>query len=129
MHLICIAIPMNLLMWGCRSCALKESLAKSTDVFLYSSTWITLKMTMLDIKNEHTKSETIRKTFFNIPNTRKMVEVHQLLFLGKILYNSDDQIPSKLLTSWVYNKRRPRWVRKIAIRNCRKHNATSSKRC
>ena len=75
-HLICMAIPINLLLWGCGSWALKESLVKSTDVFLHSSIRRILRITMLDMKNEHTKSETIRKTFFNITNTRKMIEIH-----------------------------------------------------
>ena len=38
---------------------------------------------MLDIKNEHTKSETIRKTFFNIPNTQKLSKFTSFYFLAK----------------------------------------------
>jgi len=36
-HLIFLAIPINLLLWGCESWALRESLLNKLDVFLHRS--------------------------------------------------------------------------------------------
>ena len=102
-----MAIQINLLMWASESWALKKSLVKSFDVFLRRSTRRALGITILDARNEHVNNETIRKIFFNTLSTQKMIKIRQLLLLGKVARNSNDQTPSKLLTSRTFHKRRP----------------------
>ena len=48
--LIFMAIPLNLLLWGCESWALKESLIKSLDVFLHRSIRRILGTSMLEVR-------------------------------------------------------------------------------
>ena len=43
-------------------------------------------------------NKSLRKRFFNIPTVRNQLAKQKLTFIGKVVRNSDDQIPTKLLT-------------------------------
>ena len=43
----------------------------------------------------------------NIPTIRYHIEKQQLKFIRKLVSNSEDQIPTQLLTVWCDNKRKP----------------------
>ena len=45
--------------------------------------------------------------FFDMSNVRRMIAIRQLSFIGKIVRNSVEQIPSKLITFWIEHKRKP----------------------
>ena len=91
--LIFLAMPVNLLLRGCESWSLKESLAKSLNVFLHRSIRRMLGITALEVREDHAKNATIRKKFFDMPDVRRMIAARQLLFVGKIARNSIEQIP------------------------------------
>ena len=48
----------------------------------------------------------LRKQFFNIPTIRNQLAKRQLTFIGKVVRNSENQIPTKLLTAWCDKKRK-----------------------
>ena len=52
-------------------------------------------------------NQSVRKRFFNIPTIRYQLAKRQLTFIGIVVRNSEDQIPTKLLTVWCDNKRKP----------------------
>ena len=52
-------------------------------------------------------NEYFRKRFFNTPTIRYQLARRQLTFTGKVVRNSEDQIPTQLLTAWCENKRKP----------------------
>jgi len=89
-YLIFMAIPLNLLLWGCESWSLKENLAKSLDVFLHRIIRRILGISMLEVREDHVKNITICKNFFDIPDVQKMIAVRQLLFIGKVVQNSTE---------------------------------------
>ena len=57
--------------------------------------------------DEKITNESIRKQFFNNPTIWHQLARKQLTFIGKVVRNSEDQIPTQLLTSWCDNKRKP----------------------
>ena len=54
--------------------------------------------------DEKTTKQSLRKRFSNIPTIRNQLAKQQLTFIGKVVRNSEDQIPTKLLTVWCDNK-------------------------
>ena len=53
------------------------------------------------------KNESVRKRFFNAPTIRHQLVRRQLTFIGKVVRNSEDQIPTQLITAWCENMRKP----------------------
>ena len=51
-------------------------------------------------------NESVQKQFFNIPNIWYQLVKRQLTFIGKVVRNSEDQIPTQLLIVWCDNKRK-----------------------
>ena len=99
-YLVFLAIPINLLPWGCKSWALRTSLQKKLEVFLHHSIRHILGISMAEVKDRHTTNETVRKKFFNIPNIEKQTATQHLTFIGKVARNYDDHLPTKLLAAW-----------------------------
>ena len=91
---------MNLLLWGCESWALRQTLLNKLDVFFHRSIRHILGITMTQVIEGHIKNETIRAHFNNIPTIRQHIKKRQLTFIGKVFRNHDSQIPTKLLTAW-----------------------------
>ena len=57
--------------------------------------------------DEKTTNESVQKRLFKIPTIRYQLAKRQLTFIGKVVRNSEDQIPTQLLTAWCDNKRKP----------------------
>ena len=51
-------------------------------------------------------NEYVRKRFFNIPTITYRLAKRQHTFIGKVVRNLEDQIPTQLLTAWSDNKRK-----------------------
>ena len=51
-------------------------------------------------------NESVRKRFFNTPAIRYQLARRQLAFTGKVVRNSEEKIPTQLLTAWCDNKRK-----------------------
>ncbi len=110
-YLFFLAIPINTLLWGCESWAIREDHHKKLDVFVHSSVRRILGINMLTVREERLRNEKVRKMLFNIPNARQMVAARQTSYLGKIIrHHNTDHIPKQLLTAWVNNPRPKRGV-------------------
>ena len=105
-YLIFLAIPINLLLWGCESWALRTYLLKKLEVLLHRSIRLILGIIMNEVKDQHITNETVRRKFFDIPNIKKQIATRQLSFIGKVVHNSDDHLTTKILTAWCNHKRR-----------------------
>ena len=101
------AIPLNLLLWGCETWALRESHLNSLDVFLHRSIRRILGITITQVQDERIKNESIRKTFYNIPDIRAQIAIRQMSFLGKIVRGPNHHPPKLLLPAWCNHPRLP----------------------
>ena len=106
-YLIFSDIPCNLLLWGCESWAFREGLLQKLEVFLHRRIIRKiLRIGIMQVKEEQITSTTIRCWFYNISTVRHEIARRQLTFLGKIVRNSDSQLPAQLLTAWCDHKRK-----------------------
>ena len=97
-YLIFLAIPTNLILWGCEIWALFTYLLNKIEVFLHHSIWCILCINMTNAKEECIKNETARKRWFNITSIKKQISTQQLTFIVKVLSNSDNQLTTNILT-------------------------------
>jgi hypothetical protein len=105
-HSFFLAIPINLLLWGCEAWALKEADFQKLDAFLHRSVRRILGINMTRVKDEHIKNEKIREEFFHLPDIRRMIAIRQLNYIGKALrHPNQEHLPKQLLPAWVNNKR------------------------
>ena len=105
-YLIFCVIPCNLLLWGCESWEIREATLKKLEVFLHRNVRKTIKITITMGIYEKITNQSLRKWFFNIPTICNQLTKQQLPFIGKVVRNSEDQIPTKLLTACCDNKRK-----------------------
>ena len=118
-YLIFRAIPINLLLWGCESWALRETTLRKLEVFLHQSIRKILWINITQVIDERITNGSIRNRFFSIPTIRKQIAQRQLTFIGKVVRNKDNQLPKQLLTAWCNNK----WKRGAPIQNNKKNLA------
>ena len=64
-----------------------------------------LDISRSEVKDQHITNEAVRSKFFDIPNIEKQIATQQLNFIGKVARNSDDHLPTKLITAWCNHKR------------------------
>ena len=72
-YLFFLAIPINLLLWGCESWALKETAFDKLDVFIHRSVRRILKIKWSEVMDDHFSNKKARATFFNVPDSRSMI--------------------------------------------------------
>ena len=99
-YLIFCAIPTNLLLWGCESWSLRKDLLRKLEVFFHRSIRRILGIRILQVKEERITNESVRTRFMQIPSLADQLAKRQLTFLGRIVRNRDDQLPTKLITAW-----------------------------
>ena len=101
-YLIFLVIYINL----CEIWALRTSLLKKLEVFLHRSIRCILGTIMTDVKDQRITNETKRRFFLNTPNIEKQIATQHLTLIRKLARNSDNHLPTKLLTEWCNHKRR-----------------------
>ena len=69
-YLIFLAIPINLLLWGCESWVLRKSLLKNIEVFLQRSIRRILAIIVTQVKDQHIANETVRMLFLYTQHQR-----------------------------------------------------------
>ena len=104
-YFIFLAIPINMLLWGCEIWALRTSLLKKIEVFLHLSIQRILGISMTELKYKRITNETVRTKCFGILNIEEKLAKRQLTFIGKVTRDSDDHLSTKLLTTWCNHKR------------------------
>ena len=73
-YLIFLAIPINLLLWGCEIWAIWTSLLKNIEVFLHRSIQCILGISMTEVKYQHITNETVRRKLFDIPISKNRLQ-------------------------------------------------------
>ena len=82
-YLLFRAIPMNLLLWGCKTWSLRKSLLDKLEVFLHRNIRRILRVSMFKVKEERIQNEHVRCMFYNIvPRVRNMIAARQMDFIG-----------------------------------------------
>ena len=81
-YLIFCAIPCNLLLWGCGSWALRQTILDALEVFLHQSVRRILRIQVRHVIEHRIKNEHVREMFFNIPTIRKQIAFPQLTYIG-----------------------------------------------
>ena len=105
-HLFYLAIPVNLLLWGCETWALKKSSLIKLESFHHRSIRRILKINMIQVREEKISNKQVRKMFHNIPEIGNLIAAFQLRFVGKVVrHPHPEHIPKLLLSAWVDNKR------------------------
>ena len=100
-----MACSVNILLWGSKYWALKESNLDKLDAFLHKSIRRILRIPMSQGKDEKITNERVRKIFFNIPDLQSLIAIHQCRFIGRVIRGPNDNPPKILLTAWCNNKR------------------------
>ena len=77
-YLIFLAIPCNLLLWGCGSWALRQTPLDAIEVFLHRSVRQILKIKVRHMIEHRIKNEHVREMFFNILTIRNQIAFCQL---------------------------------------------------
>jgi hypothetical protein len=84
-YLLFRAIPINLLLWGCETWSLRQTLLRRLEVFLHRNIRYILHISIIEVKDNHIRNEKIRRLFYNIPCIWNMIAARQLGFLGKVV--------------------------------------------
>ena len=71
-YLLFRAIPMNLLLWGCETWSIRQTLLNKLDVFMHRSIQRILDISMGQVKDERIRNEKIRDIFYDIPTVENM---------------------------------------------------------
>jgi hypothetical protein len=97
-----MAIPINLLLWGCEMWAIKANNLRVLKVFVHRSIRRILGISIQQVQDEKIKNSDVRKLFYNIPDAERMVSIRQLNYLGKVCRNNNTNfLPKMLLLAWV----------------------------
>ena len=119
-YLIFCAILVNLLLWGCESWALRETRLSKLEVLFHRSIRRILGITITQVIDERITNESVRMRFCRIPSICNLLAKRQLTFIGKVVRNSPNQIPTRLLTAWCDHPRRQGRVLQMNKKNpCR----------
>ena len=104
-QLIFLAIPANLLLWGCKTWALQQSHIDKLNVFWHRAILNILGIKMSEVIDDHISNKQIRKIFYDIPDAESMLNARSMNYLGKIARSPDVHPPKLLMTAWVKNPR------------------------
>jgi hypothetical protein len=104
-YLLFWAIPMNLLLWGCKTWLLGQSLLNKLKVFLHQSIRRILAINMTCVKEEQIRNTKIRNIFYVIPDVEHMIAARQLDFMGKAIQGPHDR-PSRCMITACCNHQR-----------------------
>ena len=81
-YMIFWAIPCNLLLWGCESWDLRQSLLDKLEVLLHFSTRRILGIRMGHVIERHINNSHIHMIFYNIPCVRNQFMFRQMTYVG-----------------------------------------------
>ena len=105
-YLLFRAIPMNLLLWGCETWSMRQTLLNKLEIFMHRSIRRILDISMSQVKDERIRNENIRKIFYDIPIVENMIAARQLDFIGKAIRAPPDRPSRIMLTACCNNQRR-----------------------
>jgi hypothetical protein len=82
-YLLFRAIPMNLLLWGAETWSLRKLQLDKLEVFLHSSIWRILQISMTKKQEQQLRNDKVRGMFYSILSIRKMIAAWQMDLSGK----------------------------------------------
>ncbi len=82
-YLLFWAILTNLLLWGCKTWLLQQSLLNKLEVFLHQGIRRILAINLRRIKEERIRNTKIKDIFYDIPDIKHMIAAQQLAFIEK----------------------------------------------
>eukprot|EP00957_Ditylum_brightwellii_P136541 10412638-Ditylum_brightwellii.AAC.1 len=103
-HMLYMAIPMNLLLWGCEMWALKQTDWKLLQVFHMSAICQILNISMFEVQEKRIYNKNLY-SMFNIDLLESIVTSRHLRWIGKIALMKESWLPRKFLTAWHPNVR------------------------
>ena len=104
-YLIYMAVPLNLLLWGCESWATTQESIRKLEVFHMRCLRRILNIKWSDVIDEKITNVSVRKSFNNIRNIDSLIAKRRLIFLGKIIRLPKSKIPSRLISASCTNPR------------------------
>ena len=104
-YLIYMAVPLNLLLWGCESWATTQESIRKLEVFHMRCLRRILNIKWSDVIDEKITNVSVRKSFNNIRNIDSLIAKRRLIFLGKIIRLPKSKIPSRLISASCNNPR------------------------
>ena len=123
-YLIYMAVPLNLLLWGCESWATTKESIRKLEVFHMRCLRRILNIKWSDVIDEKITNVSVRKSFNNIRNIDSLIAKRRLIFLGKIIRLPKSKIPSRLISASCTNPRpvgRPNYtIRHSMLNNIKK---------
>ena len=102
---IFLAIPANLLLWGCETWALRQNHIDQLNVFWHRAIRNILGIRMQEVIDDHISNEQIRKIFHDIPDAFTVLTARSMTYLGKVARSPDSHPPKPLLTAWIKHPR------------------------
>jgi hypothetical protein len=105
-YLLFRAIPMNLLLWGCKNWSLQQAVLRKLEVFLHRSIRQILHISMVQVQECHIRNKKICQMFYDIPCVVNMIAARQLDFLGKEVQGPHDSPACRMLTACCQHKRK-----------------------
>ncbi len=114
-YLLFWAIPMNLLLWGCETRSLRQSLLDKLEVFLNRSVRRILQINMTRVKDQGLPNCRVPEMFYAIPCVRNMIAARQMDFVGEMIRGPPDCPSRNMITACCNHKRhvgRPQTNRK-----------------
>ena len=102
---IYMAIPMNLLTWGCESWTLTRVLIKKLEVFHIRSIRIILRIKWSEVMEEIMRNSKVRRMFYNINTVKIQGDKRGLTFIGRVLRMDKNKVPRRLISAWIDGKK------------------------
>ena len=94
-----MAIPFNMLLWGCESWATNLEVWKKLEVFHMRRIRRILDISWDNVRDKNITNVQVRKRFHNIKNVELEIAKIRLIFLGKIIRMPNNKIPARLLSA------------------------------
>jgi len=94
--LIFLAIPANLLLWGCETWALRQSHIDIRNI---------LGIRIQEVIDDHITNERVRRIFHDIPDAEALLTARSMSFLGKTIRAPNTHTPKPFITAWIRNAR------------------------
>ena len=104
-YLIYMAIPMNLLTWGCESWALTKILIKKLEVFHMRSIRRILRIKWSDVMEDRIRNSKVRRMFYNINTVEIQMAKRRLTFIGRVVRMDKNKVPGRLISAWIGGKK------------------------
>ena len=89
-YLVFMAIPVNLLLWGCERWALRGDLLLKVERSVNRNTGRILGTSMTKAMEDYINTEQLHKTFNDIPSMQMLIDVRTMQFLGKLIRSKVD---------------------------------------